>query len=454
MFDQLTNRLSSIFERIKNRGALTESDVNDALREVRIALLEADVALPAAKHFIEEVKKVAAGQEIVKSITPGQMVVKIVYDELINLLGKETSPLNLQAKPPVVFLMVGLQGSGKTTSSAKIGKFLKDKLNKRVMLASLDVYRPAAQEQLEILGKQLSLETLPIISGEKPLEITKRALESAKKQGADVLILDTAGRLHIDDGLMEELKSIHALSTPTETLLVADAMTGQDAVTMAEAFHGALTLTGCILTRMDGDARGGAALSIRHITGCPIKMVGVGEKLDQLEIFDPSRIADRILDRGDIVALVEKAAHMVDQEEAAKMAAKMQKGQFDLNDLSAQLHQMMKMGGMGGIMNLMPGMGKLKDKMNEAGMDDKIIKRQIAIISSMTPMERKKPDLLNGSRKKRIAKGAGVEVSVINKLLKQYDQMALLMKRMKKMGGSKGMMRGLGNLFGGGKLPF
>lgn len=455
MFDQLTGRLSSIFERLKNRGALTESDVNDALREVRVALLEADVALPAAKHFIEEVKKVAAGQEIVKSITPGQMVVKIVYDELINLLGNETLPLNLQAKPPVVFLMVGLQGSGKTTTSAKIGKYLKEKLNKRVLLASLDVYRPAAQEQLEILGKQLGLETLPIKSGEKPLSITERALEASKKQGADVLILDTAGRLHIDETLMEELKAVYSLSAPTETLLVADAMTGQDAVTMADAFHKSLELTGCVLTRMDGDARGGAALSIRYVTGCPIKMVGVGEKLDQLEVFDPRRIADRILDRGDIVALVEKASTMVDQEEAAKMAAKMQKGQFDLNDLAKQLQQMMKMGGMGGIMNLMPGMGKIKEKMGEAGIDDKILKSQLGIISSMTPLERKKPDILNGSRKKRIAKGSGVEVSAVNRLLKQYDQMALLMKRMKKMGGGKGMLRGgLAGLLGGGKPPF
>lgn len=450
MFDQLTSKLSSIFERIKNRGALTESDVNDALREVRVALLEADVALPAAKHFIEEVKKVATGQDVIKSITPGQMVVKIVYDELIKLLGEKAEPLNLQGKPPVVFLMVGLQGSGKTTTSAKIGKLLKEKFNKRVLLASLDVYRPAAQEQLEVLGKQLGLDSLPIISEEKPLEITKRALQAAKKQGFDVVILDTAGRLHIDELLMDEVKAVQELAEPLETLLVADAMTGQDAVTMADAFHKAVNLTGVVLTRMDGDARGGAALSIRYITGCPLKLAGTGEKLDQLEVFDPTRIADRILDRGDIVALVEKAAANVDQEEAAKMAEKMQKGQFDLNDLSKYLAQMMKMGGMSGLMGMLPGVGKIKEKMGEAGIDDKILKRQMAIISSMTPFERKKPDVLNGSRKKRIAAGSGVHVSEVNKLLKQFEQMALMMKRLKKMGGGKGMMRGLGSLFGAG----
>lgn len=449
MFDQLNERLSSVFERIKNKGALTEGDVTESLREVRIALLEADVALSTVKHFIEEVKKVATGQKIIESITPGQMIIKIVYDELITLLGKETPPLNLHAKPPVVFLMVGLQGSGKTTSSAKIGKFIKDTFKKRVMLASLDVYRPAAQAQLEVLGKQLGLDTLSIVPDQKPKQITERALEMAKKHGADVLILDTAGRLHIDDTLMNELKIVHALSHPTETLLVADAMTGQDAVTMAKSFHESIPLTGCILTRMDGDARGGAALSIRHVTGCPIKMLGVGEKLDQLEVFDPARIADRILGRGDMVALVERASAMMGEEESQKMAKQVSIGQFTLNEFALSLEQMMKIGGMGGLMGIMPGMGKIKTQMSEAGVSDALLKKQLGIVRSMTPLERKKPDILNASRKRRIAKGAGVEVSAVNKLLKQSEQMATMMKKLSKMKqGKKGLLRSaLGKFF-------
>ncbi|MBX9977060.1 MAG: signal recognition particle protein [Alphaproteobacteria bacterium] len=450
MFENLTSRLTTVFDKLRGRGALSEADVTESLREIRIALLEADVALPAVKHFIEDVRKVAIGQDILKSITPGQMIVKIVYDHLITLLGADIVPLNISAVPPIAYLMVGLQGSGKTTSSAKLARFIKDKLNKKPLLVSLDVYRPAAQKQLAILGEQLDITSLPIVEGESPLAITKRAFDMAKKQGIDVILLDTAGRLHIDDELMEEIQGIQAYAKPLETLLVADAMTGQDAVVMAEAFNKAVPITGVILTRLDGDARGGAALSIRHITGQPIKFMGVGEKLEQLEVFDPSRIADRILDRGDIVALVEKAASAMDEGEAAKMAEKMQKGIFTLNDLSKQLGQMLKMGGMGGLMNLMPGMGKLKDKINEAGVDDKAVKRQIAIISSMTKKERRDPKLLNGSRKKRIAKGSGVEVSEVNRLLKQFEQMADMMKKLKKMGGGKTMMRGgLKGLFGG-----
>ncbi len=453
MFENLTQRLSAVFEKLKNRGALTESDVSDVLREVRIALLEADVSLTTVKHFIDNVKKVAVGQDVLKSITPGQMIIKIVYDHLVKLLGEEVAVLDTQAVPPIAYLMVGLQGSGKTTSSAKLAHYLQNKLNKKPLLVSLDVYRPAAQKQLAVLAHQLGVSSLDTVEGQKPLDITKRGFDVAKKQGVDVIILDTAGRLHIDDTLMEEIKVIQAYAKPLETLLVADAMTGQDAVVMADSFHKAVSLTGVILTRLDGDARGGAALSIRHVTGQPIKLMGVGEKLDQLEVFDPHRIADRILDRGDIVSLVEKAAAAIDQEESQKMAEKMQRGHFDLNDLSTYLGHMLKMGGMGGLMNLIPGIGKIKDKMNEAGLDDRIIKRQIAIISSMTSKERRNPILLNGLRKKRIAKGSGVDVSDVNRLLKQFDQVASMMKRMKKlgMGGNpgKGIMRnGIRGLFG------
>lgn len=449
MFDHLTKRLTSIFDTLKGKGALTESDVNAALRDIRVALLEADVALPAVKHFIDTVRPVAIGSDVLKSITPGQMITKIVYDHLITLLGEEVAPLQFNAAPPVVYLMAGLQGSGKTTSSAKLAHYLSTKLKKKPMLASLDVYRPAAQQQLSILAEGLGISVLEIVDGEKPLSIAKRALEVAKKQAIDVLILDTAGRLHSDDVLMEELQAVQKLTHPLETFLVADAMTGQDAAVMAKTFSDAVDLTGIILTRLDGDARGGAALSMRHITGCPIKFLGVGEKPDQWEIFDARRLADRILDRGDVVALVEKAALAIDQEEAEKMAAKMQKGTFDLNDLQGYLHQMMKMGGVGGIMSLLPGVGKIKDKMNEAGMDDRLIKRQIAIIQSMTKKEKRTPTLLNASRKRRIAKGAGVDVAAINRLLKQYEQMADMMKRMKKMGGPKGLMRGgLKGMFG------
>ncbi len=448
MFQSLSKRLTGVLDKLRSRGSLTEADVVAALREVRIALLEADVALPVVKQFIDGVKEKAIGQDVIKSVTPGQMVVKIVNDHLIDMLGTTAEEINLSTTPPAVILMVGLQGSGKTTSTGKLAKFLKEKLNKKVLMASLDIYRPAAQLQLETLGKQLSIESLPIVEGEKPEVITKRALKAAKDKGVDVVLLDTAGRLHIDDELMQEVVTIRQISNPVETFLVADAMTGQDAVTIAREFNEKIGVTGIILTRLDGDARGGAALSMRSVTGCPIKFVGMGEKLDQLEPFHPERIAGRILDMGDILSLVERAAEVVDQEEAAKMAEKMQKGSFDLNDMEKQLESMMKMGGMSGIMNMLPGVGKIKDKMAEVGMDDSVIKRQIAIIRSMTKKERRFPKLLNGSRRKRIALGAGTEVHDVNRLMKQFDQMQTMMKRLGKMGKS-GMLRGgLKGLFG------
>lgn len=448
MFQSLSSKLTGILDKIRNRGALTEADVTAALREVRIALLEADVALPVVKQFIESVREKAIGQDIVKSISPGQMVVKIVQDHLTEMLGGAAEELNLAAVPPAVILMVGLQGSGKTTSSGKLAKYITNTQKKKVMMASLDIYRPAAQQQLEMLGQQLDVATVPIIANEKPLQITERALQLARAQGIDVLILDTAGRLHIDDVLMEEVSAIKKLSTPVETFLVADAMTGQDAVTIAKAFNEQIGVTGIILTRLDGDARGGAALSMRAVTGCPIKFMGVGEKLDQLEVFQPERISSRILDMGDIVSLVERAASVVDQDEAERMAKKMQKGNFDLNDMAKQIESMMKMGGMSSLLGMLPGVGRIKDQIDKVGMDDGVLKRQIAIIQSMTKKERKDPKLLNGSRRKRIATGSGVQVQDVNKLIKQFEQMQQMMKKMGKMG-QKGLMRsGLKGLLG------
>lgn len=447
MFENLSKRLTTVLDRLKNRGVLNEGDVNDVLREVRIALLEADVALPVVKHFIEDVKKVAIGQDVLKSITPGQLIIKIVYDHLVSLLGAEVVPLKTNAVPPLIYLMVGLQGSGKTTSSAKIARFLRDKLSKKPLLAGLDVYRPAAQKQLEILAEQSNITSLPIVSGESPLEIAKRSIEFAKKQGYDAVILDTAGRLHIDDALMDEVAAIQQMVNPIETLLVTDAMMGQDAVTMAKAFHTIVPLTGLILTRIDGDARGGAALSLRYATGQPIKLMGVGEKLDQLEVFDPKRIADRILDRGDVVGLVEKAMSAFEDEEAEKLNARMQRGQFDMNDFLNYFSQMLKMGGMGSLLGMIPGIGKIKDQL-ASKVDDRMIKRQMGIIQSMTPKERRDPKLLNAGRKRRIAKGSGVEVSEINRLLKQYESTRDMMKRFKKMGIGGLMKGGLKNLFG------
>ena len=449
MFDTLSDRLGSVFDKLRGRGALKEQDVRDAMREVRIALLEADVALPVVRRFIDEVTEQAVGQSVLKSVTPGQQVVKIVNDALVEMLGgAETPGLDLAATPPVVIMMVGLQGSGKTTSTAKLAKLLKEKQGKKVMMASLDVNRPAAQEQLRVLGEQVDVATLPIIAGQAPVDIATRALQSAKLQAVDVLLLDTAGRLHVDQALMDEMRAVASISVPKETLLVVDSLTGQDAVNVAQSFAGQVDLTGVILTRMDGDARGGAALSMRAVTGKPIKFAGTGEKLDALEVFQPSRVAGRILGMGDIVSIVEKAAQAIEQEEAERMAERMAKGQFDLNDLRTQLRQMQSMGGLGALAGMMPGMKKAKAAMAQSGMDDRVLLRMDAIIGSMTPKERARPELLNAKRKIRIANGSGTQVQDVNKLLKMHQEMERAMKQIKKMGG----LAGLGKLFGGGGL--
>ena len=445
MFESLSSKLGSVFERLTGRGALSEADVTEALREVRVALLEADVALPVVKDFIGRVKVRAIGQEVIKSVSPGQMVVKIVHDELIATLGTKGTELNLNAVPPVVILMVGLQGSGKTTTSAKIAFKLKRE-KKKVLLASLDVYRPAAQQQLQILAGQAEVGSLPIVMGEMPVAITKRALDVGRKEGYDVVILDTAGRLHIDQELMAEVANVRDVAKPTETLLVTDAMTGQDAVTLAREFNEKVGVTGMVLTRIDGDARGGAALSMRAVTGRPIKFLGAGEKLDALEVFHPDRIAGRILGMGDVVGLVEKAMETLDQEEAERLAKRMEKGKFDLDDMRKQFAQVRKMGDLKGILGMLPGMGKMANQLKDANIDNKMVARQEAIILSMTPAERKNPDLIKASRKKRIATGAGMSVQDVNKLLKQYQQMADMMKKVGKMG-QKGLMRhGIGGL--------
>ncbi len=440
MFDNLSSKLTDVFDRLKGRGALSEDDVQAALREVRIALLEADVALPVVKDFIAQVREKAVGHDVIKSVTPGQMVVKIVHDHLVELLGVEASDLQLGESPPTVILMVGLQGSGKTTTSGKIAKRFKDKNHKRVLLASLDVYRPAAQKQLAVLAEQVGVDGLEIIEGQKPLEITRRALDAARRQSYDVLMLDTAGRLHIDDDLMDELQSVRDLASPRETLLVADSLTGQDAVNVAKQFNERIGVTGIVLTRMDGDARGGAALSMRAVTGKPIKLIGVGERIDAIETFHPERVANRVLDMGDVVSLVEKAAETVDKEEAEKMARKMQKGRFDLEDYRQQIHQMKKMGGMSGILGNLPGIGKMKKQMSEANIDETMLKRQVAIIDSMTRWERRNGKLINASRKRRIAVGSGTTVQDINKLLKQHRQMQDMMKKVSKAGGLQKLM--------------
>lgn len=450
MFDTLTERLGDIFDRLRKRGALSEADVSAALREVRIALLEADVALPVVKKLVEEVTEKATGAEVLRSVTPGQMVIKLVHDHLVEMLGGETAGLNLAAPPPMAFMMVGLQGSGKTTTTAKVGKRLQEKDKKKILMASLDVARPAAQEQLKTLGEQAGVATLPIVPGQQPLDIAKRAMQAARLGGVDVVLLDTAGRLHVDEQLMNEISAVSANADPVETLLVADAMTGQDAVNVAEGFHKRVNLTGIVLTRVDGDARGGAALSMRAVTGQPIKLIGVGEGLDALEEFHPDRIANRILGQGDIVSLVEKAAETIEKEDAEKLARKMQKGDIDLDDMAAQLRQMRKMGGLSGLMTMLPGVGKVQKQMAEAKIDDKVIIRQEAIISSMTPKERKNPKIIQASRKRRIAAGSGTSVSDVNKLLKQHLMMAKMMKKVGKMG-KKGLMRhGLPGMPGGG----
>lgn len=446
MFDALSDRLGNVFDRLKGKGSLSESDVNAAMREVRIALLEADVAVEVVKSFIDGVRERAVGQEVTKSVTPGQQVIKIVNDNLIEMLGKEPAWIELNAVPPVPILMIGLQGSGKTTTAAKIASRLTRRDKKKVMMASLDVTRPAAREQLRVLGEQIDVSTLPMAEGETAVSIAKRAMAASRLQGYDVVILDTAGRVTIDQGLMDEIKQISEITNPAEKILVADALTGQDAVTTAKNFHQNVGVTGIVLTRMDGDSRGGAALSMRSVTGVPIKAVGTGEKLENLEDFHPERVAGRILGMGDVVSLVEKAAETIEVEEAEKIALKMQKGQFDLNDMLTQLQQVSKMGGLGGVLAMLPGVGKLQKQMASAGVDDKSIARQVAIIQSMTAQERKSPKLLNASRKRRVASGSGTTAQEINRLLKQQMEMARMMKKVGKMGG----LKGLGSLFGGG----
>lgn len=451
MFDNLSDRLGTVFDRLRGRGALSEADVREAMREIRIALLEADVALPVVRRFIDAVTEKAIGADVLRSVTPGQQVVKIVNDELTEMLGGEASAnesggLNLAAKPPVVIMMVGLQGSGKTTTTAKLGKLLREKQGKKALMASLDVNRPAAQEQLAVLGEQTGVATLPIVKGQMPVEIARRAMEAARLQAADVLLLDTAGRLHVDEALMAEMKAVAGVSAPTEVLLVVDSLTGQDAVNVAQAFSGEVPLTGVILTRMDGDARGGAALSMRYVTGKPIKFAGTGEKLDAIEAFDPKRVAGRILGMGDVVSLVERAAETIKAEDAEALAKRMMKGQFDLNDLRTQLRQMQSMGGLGMLAGMLPGMKKAKAAMAASGVDDRILLHMDAIIGSMTPKERARPELLNARRKKRVAAGSGTEVQDVNKLLKMHQEMARAMKQIRKMGG----LKGLGAMFGGG----
>jgi signal recognition particle subunit SRP54 len=456
MFESLSERLGGVFDRLRGRGALNESDVREAMREVRVALLEADVALPVVRSFIDSVTEKAVGQSVLKSITPGQQVVKIVSDALVEMLGSEASELELAVNPPAIIMMVGLQGSGKTTTTAKIAKRLAEKDRKKVLMASLDVNRPAAQEQLAVLGTQVSVATLPIVAGQQPVDIARRALQAAKLQGYDVLMLDTAGRLHVDTQLMDEMKAVAQVSDPAEILLVVDSLTGQDAVNVAKNFTEQVPLTGVVLTRMDGDARGGAALSMRAVTGKPIKFVGMGEKLDALDVFHPSRVASRILGMGDVVSLVERAADVFQQEEAEAMAEKMAKGVFDMNDLRQQLKQMQKMGGLGALAGMIPGMKKAQAAMAASNVDDRVLVRMDAMISSMTPKERAKPELLQAKRKIRIAKGSGTTVQDVNKLLKMHQEMAGAMKKIKKMGGMKGLGAmlgrggGLGGLLGGG----
>jgi len=446
MFDNLTERLNGILDRLTRRGALSEADVDAALREVRRALLEADVALNVARSFAEEVKRRAVGIEVIKSVTPGQMVVKIVHDQLIETLGSSAQPIDLNAPAPVVIMMVGLQGSGKTTTTAKIAKRLTEVAKRKVLMASLDTRRPAAMEQLAVLGRQVNVDTLPVVAGQMPVQIAARALQAARLGGYDVVMLDTAGRLTLDEELMQEAAELRRAANPHEVLLVADALTGQDAVNLAKSFNERLDLTGIVLTRIDGDGRGGAALSMRAVTGKPIKLLGTGEKLDAIEDFYPARIADRILGMGDIVSLVEKAATTIDAEKAARVAAKMRKGAFDLADLREQLGQMQSMGGMTGLMAMLPGIAKMKNQLAERNLDEKVLKRQMAIIDSMTPQERKNPDVLKASRKRRIAAGSGTKPEDINRLLKMHRTMADVMKA---MGGAKrGPMAGLANMLG------
>src|SRR5882724_2349557 len=451
LFDNLSEKLGGILDRLTRRGSLTEADVDAAMREVRRALLEADVSLDVVRSFTEKVREQAIGATVVKSVTPGQMVVKIVHDELIATLGSDGQSIDLNAVPPVAIMMVGLQGSGKTTTTAKLARRLTQRDKRKVLMASLDIYRPAAMEQLAVLGRDLESPTLPVVAGQKPSQIAKRALEAGKLGGYDVVLLDTAGRTTLDEEMMTEAAEIKTVANPHEVLLVADSLTGQDAVNLARAFDERVGLTGIVLTRVDGDGRGGAALSMRAVTGKPIKLIGTGEKTDALEDFHPSRIAGRILGMGDVVSLVEKAAANIDAEKAARVAEKMRKGQFDLADLREQLTQMQQMGGMSGLMGMLPGIAKMKSQIASANLDDKVLKRQVAIIDSMTPQERRNPDILKASRKKRIAAGSGTTPEAINKLLKMHRGMADMMKAMGS--GKRGALGALGNMmgFGGGR---
>lgn len=456
MFDALSEKLSDVFKKLSRSGVLTQSAVDEAMREIRIALLEADVALPVVKDFIAQVSEKAVGQQVIKSVKPAQMVVKIVHDELVRVLGEENTSLDLAAVPPVVVMAVGLQGSGKTTTTAKLAKRLTNE-KKRVLAASLDVYRPAAREQLAQLGQQGGFDVLPIVMAEKPADITNRALKEAKKGGYDVLLLDTAGRLHIDLDMMGEVAEIRRIANPKEVLLVVDALSGQDAVNVAKEFNEKIGLTGIVLTRIDGDSRGGAALSMRAVTGCPVKFLGAGEKIDALEPFHPDRLAGRILDMGDVVSLVENAAEKMDKDEAERVAKRMMDGRFDLNDLLSQFRQMERMGDLKGMIGMLPGMAKFKSQIDAAQIDGKMFKRQEAIILSMTPKERRNPDLIKASRKRRIANGCGLSVQDVNKLLKQYEQIADMMKKFKKKGLFGGLPAGLGMLGGAnpfGRMPF
>ncbi len=453
MFDSLSERLSAVLDRLTRRGALSEGDVDEALREVRRALLEADVALDVAREFTEQVRQRAVGVDVIKSVTPGQMVVKIVHDALVETLGSDAQTIDLNAPAPVVIMMVGLQGSGKTTTTAKVAKRLIDLAKRKVLMASLDTRRPAAMEQLAVLGQQVDVQTLPVVAGQTPVQIANRAVQAARLGGYDVVMLDTAGRTTLDEAMMAEVAEVRRAANPHEVLLVADALTGQDAVNLARSFNERVGLTGIVLTRIDGDGRGGAALSMRAVTGKPIKLLGTGEKLDAIEDFYPSRIADRILGMGDIISLVEKAAQTIDAEKAARVAEKMRKGAFDLSDLREQIMQMQQMGGMSGLMGMMPGIAKIKNQLAERNLDETVLKRQVAIIDSMTPQERRSPDVLKASRKRRIAAGSGTKPEDINKLLKMHRTMADVMKA---MGGAKrGPMAGLANMlgFGGSGMP-
>ena len=440
MFDALSGRLGEIFETLRRRGSLNEADVSEALREVRVALLEADVALSVVKQFVDDVREQAVGGDVLRSVTPGQMVIKIVHDRLVEMLGAESQGINLAAQPPVPILMVGLQGSGKTTTTAKLAMRLRERDKKKVIMAGLDTSRPAAQEQLRVLGEQAEVQTLPVVAGQRPVDIAERTMQAAKLGGYDVVLLDTAGRMHIDAQLMAEVAEIRERVDPIETLLVADAMTGQDAVNLAKAFNEQVGITGIVLTRVDGDARGGAALSMRAVTGCPIKLLGVGEQLDALEDFHPDRLAGRILGMGDVVSLVEKASESIEVDQAEKLARKLEKGEFNLDDLAEQLSQMRKMGGLSGVMNLLPGAARMKGQMADQNIDDRMLGHQQAIIQSMTVDERRRPKIIQASRKRRIASGSGRSVQDVNRLLKQYVTMNKMMKKMGKMG-KKGLLR-------------